>query len=71
MILWIILAVVIVLLAWVAGVYNHFVRLRDLAIGVESFPGNIIAITFGFTKMDFFELADEAAREPVAVNFAK
>jgi LemA protein len=46
-------------------------QVRDLAIGVESFPGNIVAGTFGFTKMDFFELADEAAREPVAVNFSK
>jgi LemA protein len=46
-------------------------QVRDLAIGVESFPGNIIASTFGFTTMDFFELTEEAAREPVAVNFTK
>lgn len=45
-------------------------NVRDLNIGVQSFPKNIIAGAFKFTKMDFFEL-DEAsdAREPVEVAF--
>lgn len=46
-------------------------NVRDLAIAIQSFPGNIIASTFGFKPMDLFELADadSAAREPVAVKF--
>lgn len=43
---------------------------RDLNIGIESFPGNIIAGMFKFTKMDFFDLADnDAAQNPVEVKF--
>lgn len=46
-------------------------NVRDLNIAIESFPGNFIASTFKFGKMDLFELgADEAAaRAPVAVKF--
>jgi LemA protein len=44
-------------------------NVRDLNIGVESFPNNIIASMFRFSKMDLFQLEEEAAREPVAVNF--
>lgn len=46
-------------------------NVRDLAIAIQSFPGNIIASTFGFRPMDLFELAsgEEAARQPVAVKF--
>jgi len=49
--------------------YNTTVR--DLNTAVESFPGNVIANSFHFSKMDLFELgdADAAAREPVAVKF--
>jgi len=36
---------------------------------VESFPTNLIANTFGFAKSEFFELKEEAAKEPVAVKF--
>ena len=36
---------------------------------IESFPTNAIARSFGFTKADFFELTNEAAREPVKVQF--
>ncbi|MBP6886369.1 MAG: LemA family protein, partial [Candidatus Pacebacteria bacterium] len=36
---------------------------------VESFPGNVVASTFGFSKADFFELSDAAQREPVQVKF--
>ena len=44
-------------------------NVRDLNIKIEVFPANIIAKLFNFTKMDFFEIEKEAAREPVAVKF--
>ncbi len=45
-------------------------NVRDLAIAVESFPGNIIAKMFNFVKQEFFDLTDnKAEREPVAVKF--
>ena len=44
-------------------------NVRDLNIAVDSFPGNIIAKMFSFAKMEFFELEEEAARQPVAVKF--
>ena len=36
---------------------------------VEQFPTNIVANMFGFKKEEFFELNEEAAREPVKVAF--
>ncbi len=43
---------------------------RDLNIKVESFPSNIIAEAFHFSKMEFFDLADnDAAQNPVEVKF--
>jgi len=48
--------------------YNGTVR--DLNIKVQSFPGNIIAGIFNFSKMEFFDLADDdAAQKPVEVKF--
>lgn len=47
--------------------YNQTVMALNTAI--ESFPGNLVAGSFGFMQMDLFELTDEAAREPVAVSF--
>lgn len=44
-------------------------NVRDLNIAIESFPGNVIAGIFKFAKMEFFELDQEAAKEPVAVKF--
>jgi LemA protein len=45
-------------------------NVRDLNTGLESFPGNMIANMFGFTKMDYFELeASDAAKNPVEVKF--
>ena len=44
-------------------------NVRDLNIKIESFPASIIASMFGFKKMEFFELQEVAAREPVKVNF--
>lgn len=48
--------------------YNS--NVRDLNIMAESFPSNIIAKSFSFTKMDFFDLADnDVAQNPVEVKF--
>lgn len=44
-------------------------NVRDLNIAIDSFPGNVIAGMFKFAKREFFELEEEAAREPVAVKF--
>lgn len=47
-------------------------NVRDLNIGVESFPQNIIANMFKFTKKEFFELDEAeaaAAAKPVEVKF--
>jgi len=42
---------------------------RDLNIKIESVPAKIIASVFGFKKVDFFELEEEAAKQPPKVNF--
>jgi LemA protein len=49
--------------------YNGTVR--DLNIAEQSFPGSVIASSFGFKPMDLFELGDanQAANEPVKVQF--
>lgn len=44
-------------------------NVRDLNIKIERFPEKIVAATFGFKKMDLFEIEEEAAREPVKVTF--
>jgi len=46
-------------------------NVMSLNTAEQSFPGNLIASTFGFKPMDLFELseADSAARAPVAVKF--
>ncbi len=44
-------------------------NVRDLNIKIESFPANVVANIFGFAKMDFFEIEEPAAREPVPVKF--
>ena len=44
-------------------------NVRDLNTKVESFPSNLIASIFKFAKMEFFELEEAAAREPVKVSF--
>jgi LemA protein len=46
-------------------------NVRDLNIATETFPSNIIANMFKFTKKEFFELdeANAAAKEPVEVKF--
>ena len=44
-------------------------NVRDLNIGVETFPKNIIANMFKFSKMEFFQLEEGEAREQVKVKF--
>lgn len=46
-------------------------NVRDLNIGLQSFPANIIGNMFKFEEREFFELdeADAAAKNPVAVKF--
>ncbi len=47
--------------------YNS--NVRDLNIKVESFPSNIVASSFGFGKMELFELETAAEREAPKVEF--
>lgn len=48
--------------------YNGTVR--DLNTATESFPGNMIAGSFGFKKMELFDLpGDHAGQNPVEVKF--
>jgi LemA protein len=45
-------------------------NVRDLNIAIESFPGNVIASLFNFSKMELFDLADnDVAQQPVNVSF--
>jgi len=47
--------------------YNGVVM--ELNTKVQSFPSNLIASVFGFKASEFFQLDNEAAKEPVAVKF--
>ncbi len=47
--------------------YNDVVQQYNTRI--ESFPGNLIANNFHFTRQDLFELADAAQREAPKVKF--
>ncbi|RUT31140.1 LemA family protein [Arsenicitalea aurantiaca] len=47
--------------------YNGTVR--NLNIAVESFPSNLVANGFGFTKAEYFELENEADRAVPNVSF--
>lgn len=44
-------------------------NVRDLNIKTDLFPSNIVARIFNFQKAEFFELEEEAAKEPVKVKF--
>jgi LemA protein len=44
-------------------------NVRDLNNRIEMFPSNLIASMFGFTKREFFEIEEAAAREAVKVKF--
>ncbi len=47
--------------------YNATVR--DYNVKTQSFPSNIFAGMFNFTKRDFFEVGNESERENVKVSF--
>lgn len=48
--------------------YNS--NVRDLNTKIEVFPSNFLAGIFNFSKMEFFDLADnDAAQKPVEVKF--
>lgn len=47
--------------------YNTVVL--DYNTMIQTFPSVLIAGSFGFTKRDFFDLEEEAARQPVKVSF--
>ncbi|NTW30653.1 MAG: LemA family protein [Candidatus Moranbacteria bacterium] len=44
-------------------------NVRDFNTQIETFPNNLIAPMFDFGKREFFELEEEAAKQPVAVSF--
>jgi len=45
-------------------------NVRDLNIKIKTFPSNLIANMFNFTKKEFFELDEESeAKEPIDVKF--
>ena len=45
-------------------------NVRDLNIATDTFPSNFVAKSFNFSKMEFFDLGDNAeAAEPVKVQF--
>jgi len=44
-------------------------NVRDFNIKIQKFPNNLVAGMLGFSKRDFFELEEAAAREPVNVSF--
>ena len=46
-------------------------NVRDFNTSIQVFPGSLIAGTFGFKQMEFFQLdaSDAAAKEPVEVKF--
>lgn len=44
-------------------------NVRDFNTKIEVFPNNMIAGMLHFTKREFFELTEEAAKEPVKVEF--
>ena len=45
-------------------------NVRALNTRVEAFPSSVIASMFNFSKADYFEIDDPAARAPVAVDFS-
>jgi LemA protein len=42
---------------------------RDLNVKVESFPSNLVAGQFGFSKREYFEITNEADRAVPTVKF--
>ncbi len=54
-------------IAYARQFYNDMVMRFNTRI--QTFPGNIFAKMFSFTKKDYFEIEDTAARGPVKVKF--
>lgn len=45
-------------------------NVRDLNVKIDSFPSNLVATSFKFTKKEFFDIPDDAAaQKPVEVKF--
>jgi LemA protein len=44
-------------------------NVRDLNTKIETFPTNMMANSFHFSKREFFQLDEEAAKKPVEVKF--
>lgn len=44
-------------------------NVRDFNTTLQSFPANMVAGMMGFASREFFDLQEEAAREPVKVKF--
>ena len=44
-------------------------NVRDFNTAIQQFPNSVIAGTLGFLARQFFELTEEAAKEPVKVAF--
>lgn len=54
-----------------AGRRFYNANVRELNTRVESFPSNIIAGMFGFTRAEYFEADDPAVRTAPTVNFGQ
>lgn len=54
-------------IAFVRTSYNDYVL--DYNNAIQEMPGMFFANMFGFQRMDFFQAPEEAAKEPVKVNF--
>lgn len=54
-------------IAFVRTSYNDYVL--DYNNAIQQMPGLFFANAFGFRRMDFFQVPEEAAKEPVKVNF--
>ncbi len=44
-------------------------NVRDLNTAIQTFPTNILSSTFGFKSREFFQVENEADKQPVAVKF--
>lgn len=52
-----------------AGRRFYNANVRELNTKIEVFPSNVVAGMFGFTRADYFETEDPAAREAPTVQF--
>jgi len=44
-------------------------NVRDLNTAIQTFPTNLLASMFGFKSREFFQVENEADKQPVAVKF--